>query len=224
MLGSGWTDESLLGKIRRMLALRFESVSSPIVTPEVFDAIARLIVRLEPMGLLPKLRKPVEVDIDLLRALARKLSDHGIARAALAQVFASPPDPARLRRALEAVLRDLEQTPIPETEWSALVEILDADLLGALVGVSASSVRRYATGERKTPDDAAERLHFVALVVGELAGAYNDVGIRRWFGRPRTALGGKTPRSMMHRNWTPDGPGPKRVRELAASLSGSPAT
>jgi hypothetical protein len=194
------------------------------VTPEVFEAIARLVVRVEPMGLLPKLRQPVEVDLDLLRALARNLSEHGIARADLARAFASPKDPARLGRALEAVLRDLEQTPIPETEWPALVEILDAELLGDLVGVSPSSVRRYASGERKTPDDVAERLHFVALVVGELAGAYNEVGIRRWFARPRSALAGKTPRALLVRDWTPDAPGPRRVRELAASLSGSPAT
>lgn len=208
-----------------MLQLRFESVSGPIASPEVLEAITRLIVRLEPMGLLPKMRQPVEVDLDLVRALAQNLADHGIARGSLAQVFAARPgDSARLRRALEAVVRDLEQTPVPETEWDALVEILETDLLGELVGVSPSSVRRYATGERKTPDDVAERLHFVALIVGELAGAYNEVGIRRWFSRPRTTLRGKTPGALLRGDWSRDGVGPERVRELAASLAGAPAT
>src|SRR5438309_10078484 len=182
-----------------MLQLRFESVSGPIANSEVFDAFMRLIVRLEPMGLLPAMPQPVDVNLDLLRAVARNLSDRGIARGSIAQLFASPKDSARLGRALEAVLRDIEETPVPETEWPALVEILDADLLGDLVGVSPSSVRRYATAERKTPDDVAERLHFVALLVGELAGGYNDVGIRRWFARPRTALEGKTPRALLVR-------------------------
>ena len=124
----------------------------------------------------------------------------------------------------DAAIRDLEASPVPETEWAALLGILDEDLLGDLVGVSPSSVRRYAAATRKTPDDVAERLHFVALLVGELGGAYNEIGIRRWFARPRSALGGKEPAALFRGAWTPDDEGPRRVRELAASLAGSPAT
>jgi hypothetical protein len=36
----------------------------------------------------------------------------------------------------------------------------------------------------------AERLHWLAMVVADLAGSYNALGIRRWFERPRALLGG----------------------------------
>ncbi len=208
-----------------MQALRFESVSDPIATPEVLEAITKLLVRLEPMGLLPRMKQPLQLDLNLVRDLARVLSDRGIGRDAMAAVFAPAfKDPAQLRRALEEMVRDLEESPVPETEWEALAGILDAELLGELVGVSPSSVRRYASGLRRTPDDVAERLHFVALLVGELAGAYNEIGIRRWFARPRSQLGGKPPAAMLVREWTPDDDGPRRVRALASALAGSPAT
>jgi hypothetical protein len=209
-----------------MLALRFESISDPIATPEVIEAITTLLVRLEPMGLLPRLKQPLRLDLDLVRDLARSLTERGIARASLAPLLAPSlgDDPERLRGALEAAVRDLDESPVPEREWDALAEILDPDLLGELVGVSPSSVRRYAAGQRRTPDEVAERLHFVALVVGELAGAYNEVGIRRWFARPRSQLGGEPPAALLSGDWTADGEEPRRVRALAASLAGSPAT
>jgi transcriptional regulator with XRE-family HTH domain len=96
--------------------------------------------------------------------------------------------------------------------------VLEPDQLALLLGVSASSLRRYLSGERDTPDDVADRLHHVALIVGDLAGAYNDVGIRRWFDRKRTALGGRTPASLLAGEWRPDDEGPQKVRELARSL------
>ena len=34
----------------------------------------------------------------------------------------------------------------------------------------------------------AGRLHFLATVVGDLAGAYNEIGIRRWFERRGAAI------------------------------------
>ncbi len=69
--------------------------------------------------------------------------------------------------------REVEQTPLPETEWSALVDLLGLDLLASMTGVSPSSVRRYAAGSRETPDDVAGRLHFIALVLADLRGSYN---------------------------------------------------
>ncbi len=177
------------------------------------------------MGLLPRLKGPLRPDLDLVRTLARALADRGIGRGSLAGLFTQAfNDPAHLRRVLENAVRDLEESPVPDTEWDALSEILEAELLGELVGVSPSSVRRYASGQRKTPDDVAERLHFLALLVGELAGAYNEVGIRRWFARPRSQLGGKAPAALLARDWTPGDEGPRRVRSLAAALAGSPAT
>jgi hypothetical protein len=86
------------------------------------------------------------------------------------------------------------------------------------LNISVSSLRRYLSSERQTPDDVAARLHHVALIVGDLLGAYNDVGVRRWFDRPRSALGGRRPAAVLSGNWNPDDPSPRRVRDLAQSL------
>ena len=125
---------------------------------------------------------------------------------------------------LEEMQGALGESPMPATEWPALQEVLGAELLATLVGTSASSVRRYLAGARATPDAVAVRLHFLALVVADLAGAYNDIGIRRWFGRARKRLGGSSPAHLLRGDWWPDDDGPNGVRELAASLAGSPVT
>jgi S1-C subfamily serine protease len=65
-------------------------------------------------------------------------------------------------------------------EWNS---ILGPDLLGRLLGISPSSVRRYRGAARTTPDDVAGRLHFLSLVVADLSRAYNDIGVRQWFNR-----------------------------------------
>lgn len=96
--------------------------------------------------------------------------------------------------------------------------IVDRDELRRLLNLSASSVTRYARGNRRTPDAAAARLYAIALIVGDLAGAYNEIGIRRWFDRPRTALDGRPPAHFLKRDWQPEELGPQRVRALARSL------
>ncbi len=115
-------------------------------------------------------------------------------------------------------------SPAPSHEWPHLIEVLGIDLLAKLLGLSASSVRRYRNQARTTPDDVAVRLHFLALLVGDLAGAYNDIGIRRWFERPRTALGNRAPAEALAGPWRPTDPDPTTVRELARSLVAAPAT
>ena len=133
-------------------------------------------------------------------------------------------DPAHLAAVLAEIHDALDESPAPATEWPALHEILGADLLARLVGISASSTRRYLEGARATPDAVAARLHFLALVVADLAGAYNDIGVRRWFERPRKRLGGSSPARLLAEGWLPDDDGPSRVRELAAGLASSLAT
>ena len=75
---------------------------------------------------------------------------------------------------------------MPEFEWNRLTEVLGLELLPRLLGISPSSVRRYKAAARTTPDDVADRLHFLSLIVGDLSGAYNEIGIRQWFARKRT--------------------------------------
>ena len=118
----------------------------------------------------------------------------------------------------------LDQTPALAQEWRALQGLLGVDLLTRLLGIPESSARRYISASRSTPDAVAARLHFLAFVVGDLAGAYNDIGVRRWFDRPRERLDGLTPTQVLGHEWSPGDDAPKRVRELARTLAPSSAT
>jgi uncharacterized protein (DUF2384 family) len=125
---------------------------------------------------------------------------------------------------LAGMLRDsltsLETSPLPQLEWTPMSALLGDELLSSLVAVSPTSLHRYRSGERPTPDRVAARLHFVALVVADLAGSYNDFGVRRWFERPRVALGDKTPKSILTDDWSPEDEAVVPVRELARALLG----
>jgi len=101
-----------------------------------------------------------------------------------------------------------------------VIGTLGEELLAELVGVSVSSVRRYAGGSRATPQDVAERLHFLSLLIADLAGSYNDFGIRRWLNRPCTPLGGRSPASLLG-EFDPEGPAAAAVATLAATLVGA---
>jgi len=136
----------------------------------------------------------------------------------------TPPSQEDVAALLRLVIAALEGSPVPKTEWPSLSRIFDGEQLGRLVGVSLSSLRRYQSGDRETPDAVAERLHCLALVVADLAGSYNDIGIRRWFERPRTALGGRAPAAVLKGEWDPEGPGTQEVRALARSIVAFSAT
>jgi hypothetical protein len=129
-----------------------------------------------------------------------------------------------LREHLEQANAALEDSPLPDKEWKRMLAILEPALLTAVLNVSSSSVGRYAARLRATPDDVAARLHYVAMVVADLLGGYNELGVRRWFARKRKALAGKSPLAVLRGAWDPDDEGPERVRALARSLTGSPAT
>ena len=94
----------------------------------------------------------------------------------------------------------------------------------ALVHLTPGDPAAVILGDRATPDAVAARLHHLALVVGDLAGSYNDIGIRRWFRRKRSQLDGQPPAALLARDWDPDDEGPRRVRELARSLVDLAAT
>ncbi len=133
-------------------------------------------------------------------------------------------EPGPLAAALRESLVAIEDSPLPENEWHALNKILGEDALAKFLGTSISSVHRYRSGERPTPDDIAWRLHTVMLVAADLSGSYNDFGIRRWFQRSRSALGGASPGELLAGDWSPDDDQVKEVRSLANALLGSPAT
>lgn len=110
------------------------------------------------------------------------------------------------------------------TDWADLHQVLGPELLAGLIGISEASMRHYVSGTRPTPDAIAIRLHFLALVVADLKGAYNDIGVRRWFQRPREQLGQCAPTQLLVEDWWPKDEGPRRVRALAANIAHTPAT
>jgi hypothetical protein len=105
-------------------------------------------------------------------------------------------------------------------DWERPRAVLGDALLAQLLDVPAGQLSRYAAG-LTVPTEVAARLATVAAVVEDLAGGYNDDGIRRWFGRPRKALGGLAPGELLSGGFDPGSDGVARVRQLAASLVGS---
>lgn len=183
------------------------------------------LTRAEAMGLLPQGEVIDALDLPTFHKVIKGISRAGIGQSVLSDLAGTRGcDPKHLSATLQRLNEALDASPVPASEWPGLVNILGIDLLARLVGVSAVSVRHYASGNRLTPDDIAVRLHFLALVVGDLAGAYNDIGIRRWFDRVRTLLDNKTPAQLLTRKWQPEDPGPQQVRQLAYALVASPAT
>jgi hypothetical protein len=205
--------------------IQIESARDPFRSPRIaFQAITAL-GRADAMGLLPADERIETLDLPSFRKAVRHIHRAGIARniqLALDDDLTNP-GPG-LERALEHLNLALEESPVPEFEWLRLTAVLGLELLSRLLGISASSVRRYQAAARSTPDDVADRLHFLSLIVGDLSGAYNEIGIRQWFERKRAQLDGHTPLECLKARWNPGQPGPRRVQDLARALTASPAT
>jgi hypothetical protein len=168
----------------------------------------------------------VTLDADALSRLAGRLSRAHIGGSILA-ILASDrlnDEPKLLEQYLDQLTEALEASPVPDSEWKHLTRVLGIDILERLLGISAASIRRYTRTTRTTPDDVAARLHWLALIVGDLSSAYNEIGMRQWFGRKRVQLDGRTPGQLLTGRWKPDDQGPQRVRHLAHALVDSPAT
>lgn len=199
------------------MASRNASTAVPIAARSV-RALAFEAWRLaEAMGLVETADgRPDASDVS---GLITRVRDAGIARAAAIRFDnVETPSVEETEALLRVVIAALEASPVAKHEWPVLARVLEAEQLASLLGISATSLRRYASGERGTPDDVAARLHHLALIVGDLAGAYNEVGIRRWFDRTRAALDGQSPAALLAGGWNPDDPAPRKVRALARSL------
>ena len=211
--------------IRIEMAIRIQSVAEPFQSadPDVTREAMEALVLAEAMGLLGD--ESVErLDLPTLRRVARSASDAGIGTLPSAALAVRKPAARDLRGVLQGLREALEDSPVPAQEWAALAPLFGADDLARLVAVSPASLRRYASGSRPTPDAVAARLHFLARVVAELKGAYNDIGVRRWFDRKRTLLRGRSPAQILTGDWNPEGGPAEKVLNLARSLSSSPAT
>lgn len=208
-----------------MSMIQIQSVRDPFNLPDVARAAVTTLARAEAMGLLPPGEVIDALDLPTLHKVVKGISRAGIGQGVVSDLAGTRGrDPKQLSATLQRLNDAMDASPVPTREWPGLLKLLGSDLLARLVGVSPVSIRRYAAGTRPTPDEIAARLHFLALVVGDLAGAYNDIGIRRWFNRSRTLLGNKTPAQLLTRKWRPEDPGPQQVRQLAHALVASPAT
>jgi len=185
-----------------------------------------LVARAQTMGFLPLREGRVELDRRFLEDLAELLRRRGVASratASLARAMQEPLNEVELIDALRATLDAVDASPHPEGEWAPARELLGDELLARLLRVSASSLRRYAAGNRRTPDEVAWRLHLVARLLAALVGSYNDYGMRRWFERRRSALDGATPAELLERAKTEDDERLEAVLALAEQLTGAGA-
>jgi hypothetical protein len=188
-------------------------------------ALRRLLGRADAMGIPLPAAGTTGSDQDLyvqIRKNTAALAKLGLAREAAASVGSGEITAETARAAVDEAMDALEHNPMPSTEWTAVRTVLGDDMTASIVGSSLVSMRRYASGARGTPDDIAARLHFVALVNADLAGSYNEMGMRRWWQRPRGALGGRSPIDALGTEWHPDhSASADTVRRLAAALVGA---
>lgn len=192
--------------------------------PKSALAACQLLYRAEYLGLLDAKLVVGPLTESRVRSLVAILASHGVASAVALRLTAPAAfsvSDEELASLLSQVREQVADSPLPESEWKPMREALGDDLLSKLLDVSATSLRRYADGERTTPDSVAARLHTLAMITSDLAGGYNELGMRRWFLRPRPQLDGLAPAELMAGGFDPDSEGVERVRDLAAWLVGS---
>ncbi len=201
-----------------MSSTQNSSVSRPLDTAATARLVFEAARRADAMGIFESAELQ-RFDEEAALQVAERARAAGIGRTSVAQLHnVETPEPAEVESMLKTLIAALEQSPVPQFEWRSVLRVFEPEQLADLLDISLSSLRRYQAADRTTPDDIAARLHFLALVIGDLAGAYNEIGIRRWFQRKRTQLDGRSPAAALGRNWDPDDAGPQRVRALAAAL------
>jgi hypothetical protein len=208
-----------MGIIWIVTTIRIASIEAPLNRPGLLGPAIGLVRRALAVGLLRDRGTVERLDMELLRGIAREASQAGIGQDAALELLGQR-QPARLGRAIDRLGHALAESPLPERELQQMLDVFDADDLARLVGTSTVSLRRYAAGTRSVPDSVAARVHWLALVTADLAGAYNRFGIRRWFDRPRSQLRGRTPRQALGRAWDPDAASAQAVSGLAGALAG----
>lgn len=209
-----------------MVELRVASISDPLLrAPRSLPLVLQLVARGQTMGFLPEGEGRIELSRDYLEELGRRLRLEGIAALPTARLLevtrGDEIDDDDLLGALRATIAAIDASPRPEGEWEPARELLGDELLAGMTRISESSLRRYASGERRTPDDTAWRLHVTARLLASLVGSFNEYGVRRWFERPRRALEGATPAEVLERAESEEDGRLEQVIELADQLLGA---
>jgi hypothetical protein len=200
--------------------IHIDTIAAPLNRPGLLGPAVGLVRRALALGLLRDRQEVHRLDLELLRGIAREASAEGIGHDAAIDLMGRA-TPVRLERAIGRLDEALRSSPLPAREFGQLLDVFDVDQLASLIGSSPVSLRRYAAGSRTVPDEIAARVHWLALVTSDLAGAYNRIGVRRWFERPRSQLAGRTPREVLRGAWRPEDPHVEQARQLAAALAGA---
>ena len=206
-----------------MADIQIASVDAPLNRLTLLSAAFGLVLRASAVGLLSDRDRIEHLDIALLREIARAAAAQGIGKEAALGLLQGDLSPARLATLIGRLDDALSQSPLPDRELRELRRTFELEQLADLLGTSVVSLRRYLGGTRSVPDGVAARAHWLALVVADLAGSYNPIGVRRWFERPRAQLDGRSPRQALGQDWTPDQPSAGQVRDLATALVGAGA-
>ncbi|MBS0421041.1 MAG: hypothetical protein JSR66_25250 [Proteobacteria bacterium] len=206
-----------------MTNLHITSVLPPFQEEELYPRATRFLRRADAMGLLEG--KIEELSPEVVRRVARKLSKRGLASDVAARLTSAPtPSREEFARYLDAALLALNESPVPAAELTKLNSILGHELLADLLEISTASIQRYQSGDREAPDLVADRAHFLTAVISALEGTYNEFGVRRWFGRPRSTFGGRSARQLLTRRWTSHDDSARQVLSAAESLQHLGAT
>ena len=205
-----------------MAEIRITSIEDRFRTAALQDSALSLLRRASSVGLLPEDSNPIQrLDLALIRGIARQASKAGVGQAAAVGLLEGEVSSSRLLSLIDRLDDAIVESPLPSREIGELARIYGLDGAASLLGVAEVSLRRYLTGLRPTPDEVAARAHFVALVSSDLAGSYNQIGLRRWWDRPRAALDGLSPRKALGTDWNPSSEPARAVATLAESLVGS---
>ena len=206
-----------------MTMIQVATVEAPIDEPALVGPTIGLLRRAIALGLLEPDAVVDRLDLELVRRIAREASNAGIGQDVAVALLHGNARSDRLAALIRRLDEALTASPLPDRELPEVLRVLDREGVAELIGTSSVSLGRYQAGARRWPDQLAARIHWLALVLADLAGAYNEFGCRRWFDRKRSQLGGRSPREVLVSGWDPADPDVERVRELAAALAGAGA-
>jgi transcriptional regulator with XRE-family HTH domain len=201
------------------------STNNPLDKKVVVAAID-FIIKAESMGLLEAPVDTLNLNLDIIIDVAKKVVEEGLGRKIVI-------DPARwyeyesndLCVKLKSLSDILEHSPVPEKEWPKVREVISEKLLADMLHISDQSLKRYEQGNRQASDQVYAKLHWIALLLGDLLGSYNEMGARNWFLRTRKSFKGKTPFQILsEKDWSPDDENPRKIKDFVKSLNGAMGT
>ncbi|MBI2773752.1 MAG: hypothetical protein HYX56_04580 [Chloroflexi bacterium] len=137
-----------------MTMIQIESTAPPLDSPAAAAWALRVLSAAEAMGLLRGGAPIRRLDLRTIEPAVRNASAAaGIGRDMLAELRRARPE--RIEVVLQRLYDALEHSPAPSSEWPTVVGTLGPELLADLVGVSQSSLRRYANGRCRSRGSAA---------------------------------------------------------------------